>query len=221
LKPSWFSAAALCAYMLGFSFAYLSLSAGTGALILFGCVQVTMFIVALRSGEHFSAISWGGLALAFGGLTFLVSPGLSAPDPVGALLMAAAGVAWGVYSLLGRAAHDPLTVTATNFTFAIPVVLGASLVALPQLHLSAAGLALAIASGAVASGCGYVVWYAALQGLSGTQAAVVQLATPIIAAAAGLAMLGEHVTLRLAAASAAILGGVGIVLAQRSARKPA
>jgi drug/metabolite transporter (DMT)-like permease len=221
LQPAWASVAALCAYMLGFSFAYLSLSAGTGALILFGCVQLTMFVVSLREGEQFSAISWGGLALAFAGLIYLVSPGLSAPDPLGAMLMAAAGVAWGFYSLLGRGAKDPLLVTATNFSFAIPVVAGASVLALAQAHLSPVGAALAVASGAVASGCGYVIWYAALRSLSGTHAAVVQLATPVIAAAAGVAFLSEHVTTRLMIASAATLGGVAVVLAQRSVRKPA
>ena len=206
--------------MLGFSVAYLSLGAGTGALILFGCVQLTMFIVSLRGGEHFSVLSWGGLAIAFGGLIYLVSPGLSAPDPVGAVLMGAAGVAWGFYSLLGRGAKDPLVATATNFVFSAPVVIGASIIAFTQMHLSRTGIALAIASGAVASGCGYVIWYAALRGLTGTRAAVVQLAVPVIAAAAGVAFLGEHVTTRLVIASGATLGGVAVVLAQRATRTP-
>jgi len=127
LSPNWRSVAALCAYMLGFSFAYLSLHAGAGALILFGCVQLTMFIVSLRGGEHFSPLSWGGLAIAFAGLIYLVSPGLSAPDPLGAILMAVAGVAWGFYSLLGRAAKDPLQATATNFVFSAPVVIVVSI----------------------------------------------------------------------------------------------
>jgi len=220
LAPDWRSVAALCAYMLGFSFAYLSLSAGTGALILFGCVQLTMFIVSLRGGEAFSALSWGGLGVAFAGLIYLVSPGLSAPDPLGAVLMGAVGVAWGAYSLLGRGAKDPLATTAANFAFSVPVVLAASIIAFSQMHLSQTGLLLAVASGAIASGCGYVIWYAALRGLSGTRAAVVQLAVPVIAAIAGVAFLGEHVTMRLLIASAATLGGVAIVLAQRG-RKPA
>jgi drug/metabolite transporter (DMT)-like permease len=221
MAPDWRSVAALCAYMLGFSFAYLSLTAGTGALILFGCVQLTMFIVSLRGGEAFSPLSWGGLAIAFAGLIYLVSPGLSAPDPLGAGLMGAAGVAWGFYSLLGRGAKDPLVATATNFVFSVPVVVAASVIALSQMHLSQTGLVLAVASGAVASGCGYVIWYAALRGLSGTRAAVVQLAVPVIAAIAGVAFLGEHVTIRLVIASAATLGGVAIVLAQRVTRKAA
>ncbi len=218
--PDWRTVAALCAYMLGFSFAYLSLTAGAGALILFGCVQLTMFIVSLRGGEHFSPLSWGGLAIAFAGLIYLVSPGLSAPDPIGALLMGGAGVAWGFYSLLGRAAKDPLEATASNFAFSIPVVALVSAAAFSQMHLTQTGLALAIASGAIASGCGYVIWYAALRGLTGTRAAVVQLAVPVIAAIAGVLVLGEHVTTRLVLASAATLGGVAIVLAQRSV-KPA
>lgn len=218
LEPNWRSVAALCAYMLGFSFAYLSLHAGTGALILFGCVQLTMFVVSLRSGEHFSPLSWGGLAIAFAGLVYLVSPGLSAPDPLGALLMAAAGVAWGFYSLLGRGAKDPLQATATNFIFCVPAVIAVSIAAFAQMHVSQTGLLLAIASGALASGCGYVIWYAALRGLAGTRAAVVQLAVPVIAAIAGVAILHEPVTSRLVIASLATLGGVAIVLGQRAVK---
>jgi drug/metabolite transporter (DMT)-like permease len=220
LAADWRSVAALCAYMLGFSFAYLSLHAGAGALILFGCVQLTMFIVSLRGGEHFSMLSWAGLAIAFAGLIYLVSPGLSAPDPLGAILMGAAGVAWGFYSLIGRTAKDPLQATTTNFVFSAPVVIAVSIAAFGQMRVSQTGLALAIASGAIASGCGYVVWYAALRGLAGTRAAVVQLAVPVLAAMAGVAVLGEQVTLRLVIASVATLGGVAMVLAQRAA-KPA
>ena len=218
LAGNWRSVTALCAYMLGFSFAYLSLHAGTGALILFGCVQLTMFIVSLRGGEHFSMLSWGGLAIALAGLIYLVSPGLSAPDPLGAMLMGGAGVAWGFYSLIGRTAKDPLQATTTNFVFSAPVVIAVSIVGFGQMRLSQTGLALAIASGAIASGCGYVIWYAALRGLTGTRAAVVQLAVPVIAAIAGVAILGEPVTLRLVIASIATLGGVAIVLAQRAAK---
>jgi drug/metabolite transporter (DMT)-like permease len=177
-----------------------------------------MFIVSLRGGEHFSPFSWGGLAIAFAGLIYLVSPGLSAPDPLGAILMAIAGVAWGFYSLLGRGAKDPLQATATNFVFSAPVVVIVSIATFSQLHLSQTGLVLAIASGAIASGCGYVIWYAALRGLTGARAAVVQLAVPVIAAIAGVAMLHEPVTLRLVIASVATLGGVAIVLAQRAAK---
>jgi drug/metabolite transporter (DMT)-like permease len=214
----WRSAAMLCTYMVFFAFAYLSLSAGTGALILFGAVQLTMFSVALRSGEPFSRISWVGLALAITGLVYLVSPGLTAPDPLGAALMAVAGVAWGVYSLLGRGARDPLAATAGAFIFSMPAVLAVSLAsyAASGAHVTAEGLALAIASGAVASGCGYVVWYAALPGLGATRAATVQLSVPAIAALGGVVFLAEDVTLRLLLASAATLGGIAIVLTQRA-----
>lgn len=216
LRADWRSVGALGAYMLGFSFAYLSLGVGTGALISFGCVQLTMFIISLREGERFSALSWGGLAIAFAGLIYSVSPGLSAPDPLGAMLMGVAGVAWGFYSLLGRSAKDPLVATTTNFVFLAPLVVLVSVIAFAQMHLSQTGVLVAIASGALASGCGYVIWYAALRGLTGTRAAVVQLAVPVLAALAGVAVLGEYVTLRLVIASAATLGGIAITLSQRA-----
>jgi len=212
----WRSAAMLFAYMAFFSFAYLSLSAGTGALILFGSVQLTMFIVALREGEHFSIVSWAGLVLAILGLIYLVSPGLTAPDPVGAVLMAIAGVAWGFYSLLGRGATNPLEATARNFVYSVPLVLLVSLVFLGDFSSSSNGLALAVASGAITSGCGYVIWYAALPGLTATRAATVQLSVPVIAAFGGIILLSEQMTLRLSLAFAATLGGVAIVLAQRA-----
>ncbi len=212
----WRAAAMLFVYMVFFSFAYLSLSAGTGALILFGAVQLTMFISALRQGEAFPPVAWGGLVLAIVGLIYLVSPGVTAPDPLGAVLMGVAGVAWGFYSLLGRAATDPLAATARNFLYCVPPVLVVSLVFIGDFHGSGAGLALAIASGAIASGCGYVVWYAALPGLSATRAATVQLSVPVIAAFGGVLLLSEAITWRLMLASAATLGGVAIVLARRS-----
>lgn len=217
-RPDWRTVAMLFAYMVFFSFAYLSLSAGTGALILFGAVQMTMFIVALRQGEHFSAVSWGGLILAVGGLVYLVLPGVTAPDPFGAVLMAIAGVAWGIYSLLGRGAADPLQATARNFVWAMPLVAVVSLLFIGDFKGSAAGVALAVASGAVASGCGYAIWYAALPGLTATRAATVQLSVPLIAAFGGVLLLDEAVTPRLLLASAATLGGVGLVLAQRAVR---
>ena len=214
-KVDWRSVAMLFVYMAFFSFAYLSLSAGSGALILFGAVQLTMFIVALRAGEHFSLWSWIGLALAVFGLVYLVSPGLTAPDPGGAVLMAIAGVAWGGYSLLGKKAADPLQATANNFIYAVPAVVITSLFFLNDFHSSPMGLALAAASGAVASGLGYVVWYAALSSLAATRAATVQLSVPVIAAFGGVLLLAEPITSRLLLASVATLGGVAIVLTQR------
>ena len=215
----WRAALALFVYMAFFSFAYLSLGAGTGALVLFGAVQLTMFIVALRSGEAFSAISWVGLSLAIAGLVYLVSPGVTAPDPRGAILMAVAGIAWGIYSLLGRQAADPTRATAWNFLLSVPLVVVTSLIFIDQLHATSFGIALAVASGVLASGFGYVIWYAALRGLAATSAATVQLSVPVIAAIGGVVLLSEDLTLRLLIASAATLGGVAIVLTQRTARK--
>ncbi|MGH7309212.1 MAG: DMT family transporter [Candidatus Rokuibacteriota bacterium] len=216
-STDWRSGAMLFTYMVCFSFAYLSLSAGTGALILFGAVQVTMFVKALRGGEPFPLLSWAGLMLAILGLVYLVSPGVTAPDPLGAVLMAMAGVAWGIYSLLGRGAVDPLEATANNFIVAVPLVLIVNLVFVGELSGSARGLALAAASGASASGLGYVAWYAALRGLTATRAATVQLSVPVIAAFGGIILLAEAPTLRLALASAATLGGIGLVLARQVA----
>jgi len=216
LKTNWRTVAMLFAYMVFFSFAYLSLSAGTGALLLFGSVQLTMFVVAFREGEKFPLLSWGGFALAILGLVYLVLPGVTAPNPLGAILMIGAGIAWGFYSLLGRNVADPLQATAGNFIYSVPLVLIVSLFSLPQFSSSSPGLALAIASGAITSGCGYVVWYAALRGLTATRAATIQLSVPVIAAFGGILWLSEPVTPRLLLASAATLGGVAIVLAQRA-----
>ena len=215
---NWRSAAMLFAYMIFFSYAYLSLSAGTGALILFGAVQLTMFTAALRGGETFSPLSWAGLTLAIGGLVYLVSPGVTAPDLLGAVLMAVAGIAWGFYSLAGRGARDPLAATAGAFIYSLPAALAVFLLSgiMSTAHLSANGLAFAVASGAITSGCGYVIWYAALPGLAPTRAATVQLSVPLIAAFGGVLFLSEGVTLRLLLASLATLGGVTIVMAQRA-----
>jgi drug/metabolite transporter (DMT)-like permease len=216
-KPDWHAAAMLATYMTFFAYAYLSLSAGTGALILFGSVQLTMFFVALRRGEYFPTTSWFGLGMAILGLIYLVSPGLTSPDPLGAVLMAVAGIAWGIYSLLGKNNVEPLRATATNFILSVPLVSAVSLLFLDEFHASPAGLALAVASGAFASGLGYAVWYAALRGLTATTAATVQLSVPVIAAFGGVLLLSEEVTTRLLLASAATLGGVAVVLGQRAA----
>ena len=217
-SADWRSAAALFTYMALFSFAYLSLSAGTGALVLFGAVQLTMFIAAMRSGEQFAPLSWAGLTLAIVGLVYLVSPGLTAPDPTGAVLMAIAGVAWGFYSLLGRDVPDSLEATANNFIYSVPLVIVVSLLFMGDFHSTLSGLLLAAVSGAITSGLGYVIWYSALRGLTATRAATVQLSVPAIAAFGGVLLLSEQITLRLVLASVATLGGVWIVLAQRAAR---
>jgi drug/metabolite transporter (DMT)-like permease len=217
-RGDWRSAIMLFTYMACFSFAYLSLGVGTGALILFGAVQLTMFVLALRAGEHFATLSWAGLALAAGGLIYLFLPGITAPDTVGGLLMLVAGIAWGLYSTLGRGSGDPLGATANNFIYCVPLVVLVSLIFRADFDASREGILLAAASGAAASGLGYAVWYAALKGLSGTQAATVQLSVPVIAAFGGVLLLSESVTLRLLVSSAATLGGVAIILTQRAAK---
>jgi drug/metabolite transporter (DMT)-like permease len=214
----WRAAAMLSTYMAFFSFAYVSLSAATGALILFGAVQLSMFIVALRRGERFPLVSWAGLTLAILGLVYLVSPGVTAPDPLGAVLMTIAGIAWGFYSLLGRSAADPLEATANNFIYSIPLLVIVSLFFMNDFSTATSGLILAMASGAVASGLGYVLWYAALRGLTATGAATVQLSVPVIAAFGGVILLSEPITLRLLLASTATLGGIAIVLSHRATR---
>jgi len=212
----WRMVLTLFAYMVFFSFAYITLSAGTGALVLFGAVQLTMFGVALRSGEQFGAISWVGLIMAFTGLIYLVSPGVTAPDPMGALLMAVAGIAWGAYSLLGRSVADPLGATANNFIFCVPLVVAVSWLFFADYNVTTGGVMLAAASGGVASGIGYAIWYKALRGLTATQAATVQLSVPAMAALGGVLLIAEDLTTRLVVASATTLGGVWIVLARRA-----
>ncbi|HEX7635279.1 MAG TPA: DMT family transporter [Noviherbaspirillum sp.] len=211
----WISAVMLFAYIAFFSFAYLALSAGTGALILFGCVQLTMLGAGLRAGEMFDAIAWFGLALAFAGLVYLVSPGIEAPPLFGAASMAIAGVAWGVYSLRGRNVIDPLAATAGNFARAALPAIALNLAFISGSHISKGGFILAVASGAITSGAGYVVWYAALRHLSAMRAATVQLSVPLIAAIGGAVFLSETVTPRLTVAAFAILGGIALVLTRR------
>ncbi|MBI3144411.1 MAG: DMT family transporter [Pseudogulbenkiania sp.] len=209
----WRSALALFAYAAGFSFAYLSLPAATGALLLFGAVQVTMIGYGLAKGERLSGRQLAGLGVALGGLFGLLLPGLSAPPLAGSALMLGAGVAWGVYSLLGKGAGDATTVTAGNFLRAVPLAISLSLLLMPAATWDSAGAGYAVLSGALASGVGYAIWYNALRGLSATSAATVQLTVPVIAAVGGVALLGEPVTLRLMLASVAILGGVWLVIA--------
>lgn len=208
----WLSAAALAAYAVTFSFAYVSLPAATGALLLFGAVQATMIGHGLRNGERLFGQQLVGLGLACAGLIGLLLPGLSAPSPYGAALMLAAGIAWGVYSLRGRGAGDPVAVTAGNFLRAAPLAALASLATLKGVSIDAAGLGYALMSGAVASGLGYVIWYSALPAMQATSAATVQLSVPVLAALGGIAFLGEPVSLRLVLASAAILGGIALVI---------
>jgi drug/metabolite transporter (DMT)-like permease len=211
---SWLSAAALFVYAVPFSYAYLRLDAAVGALVLFGAVQLTMIGWGLARGERPGALVWIGLALALGGLTALASPGATAPDPLGLLGMAIAGAAWGVYSLRGRVRDgDPVRANAASFARSVPMA--AALVAVAAafgLSASPVGVLLAVASGAIASAVGYVLWYAALEGLTATRAAVLQLLVPIETAAAGVLLLGEPLTVRLALAGAIVLAGVGLAV---------
>ena len=211
---SWMAALALFGYAAAFSFAYLSLDAGTGALILFTAVQITMIGVGMNRGERPRASEWLGLILALVGLVYLVSPGLTAPSLAGASLMAISGVAWGWYSLAAKGVRSPTVATAGNFVRAAPMAAVVVLLvwAMGQPHASWFGLALAIVSGAVTSGLGYAIWYMVLTDLSASRAAIVQLTVPIIAAAAGVILLGERMTWRLGLAAAVILGGVAVAL---------
>src|SRR5436309_9689459 len=190
---SWASALALFAYAAAFSFAYISLSAGTGALLLFGAVQATMILWGLYKGERLRTRQWLGLALAVAGLVALLFPGLSAPPIGGALLMLCAGIAWGIYSLRGKGAGDPASATAGNFLRAAFLATGLSMALLPWLKLDRGGIGYAILSGAIASGVGYVIWYSALPGLKAASAATVQLSVPVLAAAGGILFLGESI----------------------------
>ena len=212
---NWRTTASLFAYIIFFSFAYTRLSAGTGALILFGTVQFTMFAVALWRGERLPPRSWAALALAVCGQVYLVLPGVTAPDPLGAAFMAIAGVAWGLFSLLARSFGDPVDANADNFAGCIPLVALVSIGFAGDFHATMSGIALAVASGAIASGVGYVIWYAALRGLPRTHAATVQLSVPAIAAFGGVVLLSEPITARLVIASIALLGGVAVVVTRR------
>lgn len=212
---SWPSALALFAYAAAFSFAYVNLATGTGALLLFGAVQATMILTGLYRGERLRPQQSAGLLLALAGLVGLLLPGLAAPPLPAALLMLLAGVAWGAYSLRGRGISDPTGATAGNFLRAIPPTILLSLLWLPAISIDRSGLVYALLSGALASGVGYALWYTALRGLQATQAASVQLSVPVIAALGGVLLLGEALTPRLLLASTAILGGIALVILVR------
>jgi drug/metabolite transporter (DMT)-like permease len=218
---SWTSALALFVYAVAFSYAYVALDTGVGALILFACVQATMIGWSLKEGDRPSWLEWLGLITAFGAFIWLVSPGLSAPDPLAAGAMALSGIAWGAYSLRGRGLPDPLKTTAANFlrsvAFIAPLGLVVLLLSLP-VHATASGLALATLSGAVTSGLGYALWYRVLRQIGATQGAVVQLTVPVIAALGGTLFLAEGWTLRLVISSILILGGVALAIVSKQRR---
>ena len=214
---SWLSALALFIYAAGFSFAYVSLSAGTGALVLFAAVQTTMILWGMHKGERLYFRQLLGTILAVGGLVILVFPGLTAPPASGCILMLAAGVAWGVYSLHGKAARDPIGTTAGNFLRAVPAAAVLTLISWPLIRIDMSGACYAFISGSISSGLGYVIWYAALPSLRAASAATVQLSVPVLAAVGGIILLGEQLTLRFVCASLIILGGIALVVIPGSA----
>jgi drug/metabolite transporter (DMT)-like permease len=217
---SGISAAMLVLYAATFSFAYISLSAGTGALILFAAVQITMIAVGLFTGERPEISEWLGLCIAVSGLVFLVSPGISAPSILGSVLMATAGIAWGIYSLRGRGASDPVAVTTDNFLRTVPLAIGIVLLWLSKLTITPMGFFWATVSGSVTSGVGYVLWYAVLPRLTATRAATVQLAVPLLAALGGVVFLSEAINLRLVISAVVILGGVALAISRKSIPQP-
>ncbi|MDB5542343.1 MAG: hypothetical protein JWQ89_4070 [Devosia sp.] len=219
LGGSWTAAAALFGYALAFSIAYILLGAGTGALILFASVQIGILGWAVLKGDRPGALEWLGLAIASAGFVYLVSPGLVAPPPLGTLLMVASGLCWATYTLLGRSSQSPLTDTAGNFIRCLPVAIVLIAAGLVMHPLNPAALAYAVASGAIASGLGYAIWYAALPRLTRTRAAIVQLTVPAIAAAGGVLLIGEPLTPRLVIASIGILGGVAFALITADRRR--
>jgi drug/metabolite transporter (DMT)-like permease len=221
MPGNWLSAGALFVYAAGFSLAYVSMSAATGALLLFGSVQATMIGYGVWRGERLRRLQWAGIALALVGLVLLMLPGIAAPSPLASLSMISAGAAWGVYSLRGKAAttnqslNSPTEVTAGNFLRTVPMALVLSLLMASKLTPDPAGMGYAMLSGALASALGYAIWYQALPALKATQAATVQLSVPVIAALGGVLLLGEALTGPLVLASVAILGGIALVIAQK------
>jgi len=211
-RGNWPSAAALFVYAIAFSWAYTGLTAATGALLLFAAVHATMIGTGLVRGERLSIWQWGGVAIAFAGLLVLLMPGLEAPSPLGAALMVASGIAWGIYTLRGRGASDPTAVTAGNFVRSVPLAVVALALFATQYALPPVPVAAALASGALASGLGYALWYAALPALRAATAATVQLSVPLIAAVGGALWLGEPVTQRMLVAMLAIVGGIALVI---------
>ncbi len=217
---SWLSALALFAYAAAFSFAYVSLPAATGALLLFGAVQTTMIGFGLWRGERLGRAQTAGLALALIGLTGLLLPGLEAPPAAGSFLMLCAGIAWGIYSLRGRSAGNPLLATAGNFFRTIPFTMALTLLMSKQVALDGTGVLYAVLSGALTSGVGYAIWYTVLPSLKAMQAATVQLSVPVIAALGGILFLNEPLTVRFILASIAILAGIAVVIVGKQVSLP-
>jgi len=214
-KGSWTASLMLFIYAATFSYAYISLDTATGALVLFGSVQISMLVISIFRGNRLAWLEWLGMAASFAGFIYLVLPNVDntiAPSITGIILMAGSGIAWGVYTLLGRNSKDPLCDTAYNFMRTLPLIALLTAFTFSNSHISLQGAILAILSGALASGLGYSIWYAALKGLSATQSAIVQLAVPVLAAIGGVVFVAESVSLQLIAASSMVLGGILLVV---------
>lgn len=211
-KGSWSASFMLFLYAVTFSYAYISLDTGTGALILFGSVQITMILLSLISGIRLHFSEWAGVIIAFAGFVYLILPGVTAPSTIGFLLMTVAGIAWGIYTLKGRSSENPLMDTAYNFFRTIPLVILLAIITMTHVNYSSEGILLAILSGGITSGIGYTLWYIALGGLSSTQAAVLQLLVPVIAALGGVIFISEAITVRLTISTTLVLGGILMVI---------
>jgi len=212
---SWLAGLMLFIYAITFSFAYISLDTGTGALILFGAVQITMIVLSLFAGNRLHLVEWLGMSVAFAGFVYLILPGVSTPSISGFALMTIAGIAWGIYTLKGQGSKDPLLDTANNFIRTLPLVAVLIILSLGSIHYTTEGILLAAISGGLASGIGYTLWYTALRGLSATQAAVIQLLVPVIAALGGVMFVSEHISIRLALSGVTVLGGILMVVLGR------
>jgi len=212
VKGSWSAGSMLFLYAVTFSIAYTTLDSGTGAIILFGAVQITMILLSIISGYRLHIIEWIGVLGAFTGFVYLVLPGATSPSVIGFSLMTIAGIAWGVYTLKGRESVNPFMDTAHNFLRTIPFVMVLAILTIRDTHYTTEGILLALSSGSIASGIGYTIWYKALRGLSSTQAAVVQLLVPVIVALGGVTFLNEKITLRLTLSAIMILGGILMVV---------
>jgi drug/metabolite transporter (DMT)-like permease len=211
-RGNWLASLLLFLYALTFSYAYISLDAGTGALILFGTVQITMILLSLISGTRLHYLEWAGVIIAFSGFVYLILPGVTTPSPIGFLLMTASGIAWGIYTLKGRRSKSPLRDTAYNFLRTTPLVIILAIVTINYTHYSAKGILLALLSGGITSGVGYTIWYIALANLSSTQAAVLQLLVPVIAMLGGVIFVSEAITFRLGISTILVLGGILLVV---------
>jgi drug/metabolite transporter (DMT)-like permease len=211
-KGSWTASFALFIYAIAFSYAYLSVDTGTGALILFGSVQITMIMLSLIAGTRLHLIEWSGVMLAFSGFIYLILPNITTPSMNGFILMTVSGISWGIYTLKGRGSKKPLMDTSYNFLRTIPLVAILVVFTLHDMHYSVEGVMLALVSGAITSGVGYTIWYIALGGLSSTQAAVIQLSVPVIAAIGGVLFVSEEITMRLIVSATVVLTGILMVI---------